>query len=412
MKFFKIIYKRGKKRATTYIEAENKALAIKNFMDLRIGVLVKIYETKRPLTLYFKELKERLNNPIKNKKANIEVLISIIDQIVIMLDAGLPLNTALNEIIKNQKDLMLKAIFTQILEDIESGKSFYEAAKRYKNQLGWLTLSMVRLGEETGTLPESLNHLSKILQAILDNRRKFKKATRYPLFIIFAMIIAFIVVIVMVVPQFEEFFKETKMELPLPTRFLLWVESAIVTYGPYILAFSILIFSTILILYKKSEKARLFLDKLLLRIYIVGDATLYAMISRYIYVFRILVEAGIPMLDALNISSEIVENSYIKKELEKIPTAIEEGRSLKSGFNDTKLFENMVVEMIKAGEIGGGLGKMLSKISKIYQDRFDYIVDNIATLIEPILIGAIAGFVLILAMGIFLPIWNMVDLAN
>jgi general secretion pathway protein F len=151
---------------------------------------------------------------------------------------------------------------------------------------------------------------------------------------------------------------------------------------------------------------------MLLKIYIIGKATLYAMVSRFVYVFQVLVEAGIPMIDALRIAEKIIDNSYLKKAIAKIPTAIEEGKSLNQGFEDAELFENMVVEMIKAGEMGGGLDKMLVKVSKIYKDRFDYIVDNIATMIEPILIMAIAGFVLVLALGIFLPMWNMVDLAG
>ncbi|WP_187647358.1 type II secretion system F family protein [Nitrosophilus labii] len=412
MRYFKVVYKRGKKRFSTIIEAENKASVLQKFSDLKLGVLIKISETSKPFSFYLKEIQEKLNNPIKNIRADIETLISIIDQISIMIDAGLPLNTALAETVKTQENRMLKAIFTQIMEDIEGGKSFFEAAKRFKKQLGFLTLSMIRLGEETGTLPESLNHLSKILQAILDNRRKFKKATRYPLFVMFAMIISFVIVIVMVIPQFKQFFEETKMELPLPTKFLLWLEHLVVTFGPYILIAAVAIFSTLLIFYTKNEKVRLFLDKWLLKVYIIGEATLYAMISRFIYVFRVLVEAGIPMIDALKIASEIVENSYMKRELEKISLAIEEGRTLYSGFEDSRLFENMVVEMIKAGEIGGGLGKMLGKVSKIYQDRFDYIVDNIATLIEPILIAAIAGFVLTLSLGIFLPMWNLVNIAG
>ncbi len=412
MRYFKVIYKRGRKRYSTIIEAENRAVAIEKFFDLKIGVLVKIQEVKKPLSIYLKEFRERLNNPIKNKKADIEKLIAVLDQLAIMIDAGLPLNTALSETVKTQEDKMLQAIFTQILIDIEGGKSFFEAAKSYKKQLGFLTLSMIKLGEETGTLAESLSHLANILQAILDNRRKFKKATRYPLFVMIAMIIAFIIVTVMVIPQFEEFFRESKMELPIPTIFLLWLEHSIIEYGPYIIIGAISVFLTLAILYSKSDKIRLFLDKLLLKIYIIGKATLFAMISRFIYVFRVLVESGIPMLDALHIASDIIENSYIKKEIDKIPVAIEEGRSLYQGFKDSTLFENMVIEMIKAGEIGGGLDKMLAKVSKIYQDRFNYIVDNIATLIEPILIAAIAGFVLTLALGIFLPMWNMVNMAG
>ena len=412
MKYFKVRYKVGRKRGSILIEAENRIEAIEKFMQMQIGILVEIQEINENIFLKLQKWIDSLKNPIKNRSVNLEKYVALLDQLAIMLDAGLPLNFALQEIIKNEKDPMLKAIFTQILEDIESGMSLYGSVKRFKRQLGVLTLSMFRLGEETGTLAEQVAHLSQILQEILDNRRKFRKATRYPIFIIVAMSIAFVVVTLLVIPQFEAFFKESKMELPLPTRFLLWLEHSIMDYGPYILVGAVLIAAGISFAYKRSDKVQLFLDKMMLKIMIIGKATLYAMVSRFIYIFKVLNDAGIPMIEAMNIALDIVENRFLQERIKRIAVAIEEGRSLYQGFEETGIFENMVVEMIKAGEIGGGLGKMLGKVNKIYKDRFDYIVDNIAVLIEPILIMAIAGFVLTLALGIFLPMWNLTEVAG
>ena len=412
MKYFRINYKIGKKRDSIVLEAANKITAMQKFYEKKIGILIKIQEISKPLNIRFEEYLNKFKNPIKNRRVDSEKLIALLDQIAIMLDAGLPLNYVLTESVKNQKDPMLKAIFTKINNNIEGGKGLYDSALIFKEQLGFITLSMFKLGEETGQLTESITHLTSILQNILDNRKKFKKATRYPLIIIIAMAIAFTVVIVFVVPQFKSFFQQSNMELPLPTQFLLWTEHAITAYGLYILGFAIGFSIVINTIYKKNDKVRLLLDRFMLKIFIIGKATLNATISRFMYVFRVLVDAGIPMLEALNIASGIIENSYLKQKIDKIASSIEEGKSLNQGFEETEIFENMMVEMIKAGEVGGGLEKMLGKVTKIYKDRFDYIVDNIATLIEPILIAAIAGFVMILALGIFLPMWNMVDLAN
>ena len=412
MKYFRIRYKIGKKRGVEIIEAENRVDAINAFLQMQKGVIVSVDEIREPLSLKIEKFLQKFKNPIKNRSVNLERYIALLDQLAIMIDAGLPLNFALQEVAKNEKDPMLKAIFTQIHDDIESGMGLYDAALKFKKQLGNISLSMFKLGEETGTLAEQIAHLAQILQEILDNRRKFKKATRYPIFIIFAMIVAFGVVSVMVIPQFESFFKESHMKLPLPTRFLLWLEHAVMDYGAYILIGALLISTIIGYLYTKNDKVRLFLDKMLLKIYIIGKATYYAMISRFIYIFRVLNDAGIPMIESVEISMEIVDNSYLKQRLRNIVTAIEEGRSLHDGFAETGLFENMVLEMVRSGELGGGLSKMLGKINKIYKDRFDYIVDNIAVMIEPILIAAIAGFVLTLALGIFLPMWNLTNIAG
>ncbi len=412
MKYFLVRYKVGKKRGSIVIEAPSRFDAIKEFMARGIGVMIDIKEISEPLEWKIEKLWKKLTNPIKNKPVNMERYIALLDQLSVMLDAGLPLNFALSEVVKHEKDPMLKAIFTQIYEDIESGKSLYEAAKRFQKQLGSLSISMFRLGEETGALAEEIGHLANILQEILDNRRKFKKATRYPLFIIVAMSIAFVVVTVMVIPQFETFFKESEIALPLPTLFLLWLEHAVMDYGLYILAGALTVMAIIGYLYTTNEKVRLFLDRVMLKIFIVGKATYYAMISRFLYIFRVLHEAGIPMIDAINIALDVVDNSYLKRKIRQISDSIEEGKSLYQGFSQTGLFENMVLEMIRSGEIGGGLSRMLAKINKIYKDRFDYIVDNIAVLIEPVLIAAIAGFVLTLALGIFLPMWNLTEVTG
>jgi len=394
------------------LEAKNRIEAIEEFLKKEIGVLIHIREISEPLSVKIKRLAEKITNPIRNKQVDMERLIAILEQLSVMLDAGLPLNFALSEVVKNEKDPMLKAIFENILSDIESGKSLYEAVRRYKKQLGTITVSMIRLGEETGQLAEELGHLANVLQEILDNRRKFKKATRYPIFLIVAMVVAFVVVIVLVIPQFESFFKESNLELPLPTKFLLWVEHAAIEYGPFILIGSFIVMVIISYLYMKNERVRIFLDKMMLKIYILGQATYYAMISRFFYIFKVLHDAGIPMIEAINIALEIVDNSYLRKKLKRIVVAISEGKSLYQGFEETGLFENMIVQMIRSGEIGGGLSRMLEKANKIYKDRFDYIVSNIATLIEPVLIAAIAGFVLTLALGIFLPMWNIVEVTG
>ena len=412
MKYFLIRYKIGKRRDSIVIEAPNKVEAIKEFLNRQIGVMIDIIEIGEPLSWKIRKIVAKIKNPIKNRPVDMERYIALLEQLSVMLDAGLPLNFALSEVAKNEADPMLKAIFTQIYEDIESGKSLYESAKRFQRQLGTLSISMFRLGEETGALAEEIAHLATILQEILDNRRKFKKATRYPLFIIVAMSIAFVVVTLMVIPQFESFFKESQMELPLPTLFLLWLEHALKEYGPYILVGAFVTMGVISWLYSRNEKVRLFLDRVILKVFIIGKATYYAMISRFLYIFRVLHDAGIPMIDAIDIALEIVDNSYLRSKIRQIPAAVEEGRSLYQGFAQTGLFENMVLEMIRSGEVGGGLSRMLKKAQKIYKDRFDYIVDNIATLIEPVLIAAIAGFVLTLALGIFLPMWNLTETAG
>lgn len=412
MKFFRVRYKQGKKRSSITFEAVHKAEALKLFRTKSLGVPLTVQEIAEPLGMKLERLKNRFTGPIQNRRVNDEAYITFLDQLSTMLDAGMPINSCLTESIGDTHDPMIRSIFTEVLRDIEGGQSLSRSAAGYQRQIGTLSLSMFELGEQTGTLSNAIAKLSTILQQIYDNRQKLKKATRYPLFILIAMSIAFTVVITFVVPQFQSFFEQSGMELPFPTKLLLWIEHAISTYGPYVVAGAILLATAFSIAYSKTPALRLKTDQFMLKIFIVGKVTYYAMIGRFIYLFNVLTEAGIPMIDALQIAMGVVENDYIKQELKKIPAAIEDGRSLAQGFTESGQFEGMVLQMIKAGESSGSLGIMLGKVNRVYNNRYTYIVDNVATLIEPVLIAAIAGFVLVLALGIFLPMWSMVDIAG
>ncbi len=409
MKFFEVHYRRGEYKRTTVIEAENKLDAMKGFNKLELGIAMRFKEVPQPFKLKVKKMIERHNDPIKRKRANIENYVSVLRQLSVMLDAGMPINVCLSEVIRSTHDAMLNAIMSSVLEDIEGGQSLTNAFKPYRYQLGDLSLSMIYLGEQTGTLAESITKLADILQAIHDNRVKLKKATRYPLFTIIAMAFAFGVVITFVVPQFKEIFAQSGAELPFPTKLLLWIEYALTYYGPYIFAGALGLVGTYMYLYKKNSKWALKSDQWLLKIYIVGKVTRYAMMGRFVYIFNVLIHAGIPIVDALKAAVGVVDNRYMKLRFGEIIDAIEGGQSLHQGFEESGMFENMILQMLKAGEDAGALNKMLDKITKYYNDKYDNIIDNVASMIEPILIAAIAGFVLVLALGIFLPMWSMAD---
>ena len=151
------------------------------------------------------------------------------------------------------------------------------------------------------------------------------------------------------------------------------------------------------------------MDQILLKVYIVGPVIKLAMIGRFVYVLQRLIDSGIPIMDAVDIALNIIDNTYIKKQLEHIKNSIISGSTIKQGFEESKMFENMTVQMVASGEESGSLVLMLQKVSDYYLGKYRDLVDNIAVLIEPILIAAIAGFVLTMALGIFLPMWNLTE---
>ncbi|WP_457593401.1 type II secretion system F family protein [Hydrogenimonas sp.] len=409
MRYFRIDYRQGKKRETIVLEAPSKMDAIAEFRHRTLGVMLSVKEVSKPLSSVFEKWIEAYRSPLRQKRVAQEPYIATLRQIAVMLDAGLPINHCIEEAIRSTDDEMLKEILRSVLTDVERGISLSDAVEPFRTQLGSISVSMLNLGEQTGTLSDAILKLADILEQIQHNRRELVRATRYPLFTIFAMILAFVVVIVMVVPQFQELFAENGAELPFPTRLLIWIEHAVSTFGPFIATGAVLLSALFSYLYKKYPKVRYKADRMMLKIYIVGKVMHYAMVGRFVYIFNVLLNAGIPITDALDAASGIVENSYMRRQLEKIRRAIEEGRPLYSGFEESGLFANMIVQMVKAGEQGGALGSMLKKVTNYYQERYQHIVDNVASMIEPILIAAIAGFVLVLALGIFLPMWSMAE---
>ncbi|WP_458701619.1 type II secretion system F family protein [Sulfurospirillum sp. 1307] len=407
--FFEIEYIKDGERHKNIIQSTHKIEAINEFKLKNIGVFVGIKEIDEPTSVKIEKIKQKILEKFRAKKIPLEPYIATLRHIATMLNAGLPITICLEDILKTTTHKRLLEIYTNILTEVESGVSLSEAFKRYESEVGTISVALIDLGEQTGTLDESLEKLADILQEIHDNRMKLKKATRYPMIVIFAMIVAFSFVITLVVPQFQAMFAEYNTELPFPTLFLLWVEHAITQYGIFVLLGAVVIGFILSVFYKKSENFKLLFDKYMLKVYIVGQVIYLSMIGRFIFVFDRLSASGVPILNSLKTAIGIVENEYLKERLEYVISSIEEGRSLKDGFNETNLFESMIIQMISAGESSGSLSTMLDKISDIYRKKYSYLVDNVATMIEPLLIAAIAGFVLLLALGIFLPMWSIAE---
>ena len=409
LKYFEIEYIKNGERFKIVIPSIHKIEAIKIFQSKAMGVMVKADEISQPLSYKMEDFKLKMKSFLSTKKIPLEPYIASLQQISIMLNAGLPITTCLKDVIKAAEHKRIKEIFSTILQEVESGTHMSHAMKQFSAEVGNISIAMLDLGEKTGSLDDSIKKLADILQEVHDNRMKLKKATRYPVTVLFAMVIAFSFVITLVIPQFQSMFAEYKTALPFPTLVLLWVESAIRHYGLYILVGALIFSFALSIAYKRSLAFKLLFDKYMLKVYIVGQVIYLSMVGRFVYVFDRLVSSGVPLVESLKTSIDIVENSYLRQQLEKIIDAVEEGKSLTEGFDETGQFQSMIIQMISAGEVSGSLNNMLEKITTIYRNKYSYLVDNVAVMIEPLLIAGIAGFVLLLALGIFLPMWSIAE---
>ncbi len=401
------ILKKGKKE-NVLIEATSTEVAIAKAKETHMAFALKAKEVPPPFNIQVQNYIKNITKSLEiNQKVNIDELIIITRQMSVMLSAGISINEVLEESRNFTKNKTMAKILTQSLDGINAGRTIADSFRPYTSAVGNLTVSMIDFGEKTGNLDEALGMLSDTLENIRDNTQKFKKALRYPIITIIAIAIAFTILILFVVPKFKSIFETLGAELPLPTVILLGAEEVLSNYGLYILGAIFSIYTIITYLYKKNKDFRRQFDKNILKLYIFGNIIYMVSVSRFILSFSKLIKAGIPITDALNSSTFIIDNLYIKEKLETIQNNIKTGINLTDSFKDTQLFENIVLQMVKTGEASGNLDEMLLRVSDFYKMKFDNIVDNISSLIEPILIFFIAGMVLLLALGIFLPMWDM-----
>ncbi len=407
--YYKVEYLyRGKKSFKT-VEAENAIEASSLIKKEHPNVIVlATEEVSAPVSEIMDNLLKQINSFL-SKKLPIDEKIAAIRQIAVMTDAGLPIYDVLEDLVANTKNSALKEILSSAANDINAGKSMSQALEPHKEKMGHIVMAMTKLGETTGNFSGSYMKLAEILEVMRENRNKFLKAIRYPFIVISALVLAFIIVITQVVPKFREIFAELGADLPLATKFLLATESFFNNYGFYIIIVLIILFIIFKYFYKTNPEFRLFIDKILAskHFYLIGKIVYLANIYNYILVLEALIRAGIPVSEALDTAVKVVDNSYLKQQLESINTNIGRGISLSEAFEKTGLFENMILQMIRAGENSGQLDHMLGKAKEYYNMKFQNLIDNLSAYIEPIMITMIAALVLLLALGIFLPMWDL-----
>ena len=407
MKYFEVNYLFKGQKTKTIVKSPNRSDAIAIAKVKIPGVILNVKETSAPLEDQLSELKSQLLGALFRKKIKMPNLIAAIRQLSVMTNAGISIHDSVKEVANATVDKTLKEIFKSVNDDLNSGLSLTQSLMSYRDEVGDVTIALVELGESTGNMAESLEKLAEILDEIEENRQKFKKAMRYPLTVVVAIAIAFSILMIYVVPKFKDIFTQLKAELPLPTRILLFMENLINHYGLYLLATIAAIIILFQYMLNNNEEFKKQYDQYILKLYLIGDIIFYATLSRFCLVFTELIRAGIPIADALDTALLTLDNTHLKKKLSAVKISVQRGISLTESFRDTELFEGMLIQMIQAGEQSGTLDKMLEKVTLYYKSRFSQIIDNIASYIEPILLGFIAAMVLLMALGIFMPMWDM-----
>ncbi len=338
-------------------------------------------------------------------------LVMMTRQMHSLIRAGIPIMTALKILEQQSESPPLTKILSQIQEEISGGSSFSDALRKFPKVFSDLYVNTVLAGETGGALPEVLDRLANLLESEQETRNAVKSAVRYPMIAIIVMVIAFIVMTTMVIPKFVTIFKQIKMDLPLPTRILIGMSNAINAY--YYIIFPAIAGGIYgFIRFTKTKFGHYQMDKIKLRLPIFGPLFVKLAMFRFSKMLATLERSGVPILKIIEIVSLTVGNEIIGEELKDLREAVKDGKGISSVLMKKPIFPPMVSNMLAVGEETGRLDEMAESIAYYYDQEIKYMVATLTDLIEPLLTVFIAGGVLLFALAIFLPMWNLIDLTK
>lgn len=329
-------------------------------------------------------------------------------QFATMINAGLPLVQALDILAKQSDNKSLSEVTQQVVYDVESGNTLADALEKHPNAFSQLYVNMVSAGEAGGILDTILLRLAGFLEKNDAIIRKVKGAMIYPAVIMAVAAIAIIVLLVFVIPTFQSMFASVGLELPLPTRIVIGMSQLLQGFWwAFILGAVALVFVTRR--YYATDGGQLVIDRLLLRLPVLGDVLRKSAVSRFTRTLGTLLSSGVSILEGLEITARTSGNRVIHDAVMKARTSIAGGETIAAPLEDSGVFPPMVTSMISVGEATGGLDEMLSKVADFYDDEVDAAVGALLSLMEPIMIVFLGGVVGGMIVAMYLPIFDMIN---
>ncbi len=338
----------------------------------------------------------------------LEVLVIFCRQLYSLTKAGVPLLRSMRGLAQNCENKQLKEALEQICSEVTNGRGLSASMQMHSKVFSSLFVSMVNVGENTGRLDQALLQLANYYEQEVETRKRIKTAMRYPTFVIGFIVIALFILNIKVIPQFATMFNRFGVDLPLPTRILIGMSDFFVNYWLLMVA-AIVAMMFAFRAWLGTPKGREKWDKIRLRMPIVGNIVNRAQLSRFSRTFSLMLHSGVPLNQSLALSAEALDNKFLEARLLEMKAAIEAGSSVSSTAINANIFTPLVIQMISVGEETGRIDELLLEVSDFYDKEVDYDLKTLTARIEPILLVIVAGMVLILALGIFLPMWNMMD---
>ena len=348
---------------------------------------------------------------MRSKKVDLLELIIFCRQMHSLSKAGVPIIRAIGGLAESHRNQYFREVLLEVRSDLEGGMSMAVSLNAHPKVFGTLFISMISVGENTGQLDQAFRQLSVYLELERETRKRIKQATRYPMFVLIAMGVGLTVINMFVIPAFAKVFAQFHAQLPLPTRVLIatsqffqdfWWLLALVVAGA-IYGF---------IAWTNTDAGALRWDRIKLRLPVVGGLFERIALGRFTRTFAMMYRAGVPLLQTLSINSASVGNRYIGRAILSMREGVERGEALTRTATASGLFTPLVLQMMAVGEEAGALDELFVEVADFYEQEVDYDLKQLADAIEPILIVGMGAMVLVLALGVFLPMWDLSSAAK
>jgi MSHA biogenesis protein MshG len=341
------------------------------------------------------------------KKVKTHDLVMFSRQMFSLTKAGIPLTRAINGLLQTTNSPALKKALEIIYSDLNAGTNLATAFKKHDHIFAPLYVSLIHVGENTGQLEKAFQQIAGYLELEQKTKQRIKSATRYPMFVSIAIILAVVVINVFVMPQFTKMFAAFNAgELPLPTRMLMASSNFFINYWTHLLATTTISIVSFLN-YIKTISGKYWWDKLKLKFPVFGDIIYRSLLARFSRTFSMMIRSGVPLINTLNIIAEVVDNAWVAGKILDMRDGIEKGESILVVASRTKMFSPLILQMIAVGEETGQLDEMLEQVAEFYEEQIDYDLKKLSDYIEPVLIVFIGAIVLVLMLAIYLPMWEL-----
>ena len=342
----------------------------------------------------------------RSDKIDLVDLILFSRQFYTLAKAGVPIMQALRGLRDSTHNQAFGRVINDLVDTLDSGLELSAALKRHPKVFPTIYVSMVQIGEATGTMQEVFLQLAKYMELEKDTRDRIKAAMRYPMFVVIAITLAMFVINLFVIPAFAKVFTSMRAELPWATKILIATSQFTVAYWPILLAALIVAIFSIRF-YVRTPEGRYRWDRMKLRIPVIGGIFYRATLGRFARATAVTMRAGVQLVQGMTVVSRAVDNEYIGERILQMRDGVERGETIARTAAATGMFPPLVLQMITVGEESGAVDELMAEVADYYEREVEYDLENLSTAIQPILIIGIGVLIFILALGVFLPLWEL-----